>query len=264
MSEKLTFRQLRADEIEVRVKTVSEKGATALLYKTARTDMDILDETVGADGWSCRYDEIHDNLFCTITIGDVSKQNCGIESKQEDGNEKKAEASDAFKRAGFCWGIGRELYTSPFIFLRVKTEKSGAKWIVSDYATFEVVEIDYTNKKISRLKIKDTKSGKTVFSFDAAKQAAFLADNDTEEPNDTEPDATEHAQPSEYVESETAKLRAIIINLAKTAKRDEPAAKKFCKDAIQMSTGKTVEFDDMDVGQLTFCKVKLAEKIAGK
>lgn len=74
----------------------------------------------------------------------------------------------------------------------------------------------------------------------------------------------EPAQPSEFVEAEEAKLRKLIISLAKAAKRDESAAMKFCKEVIFASTGNSVEFDDMNVGELTFCKVKLAEKIAGK
>ena len=47
----MEFRTLRADEIEVRVATVSEKGVSLLLYKDARCDMNILDETVGPFNW---------------------------------------------------------------------------------------------------------------------------------------------------------------------------------------------------------------------
>ena len=104
-TEHITFRTLKADEIEVKVKAVSEKGSVWLLYKTARTDMDILDETVGAENWECDYRTIKDNLYCGIGINTqkiglhnwVWKWDCGIESREDgDGNEKKGEASDAF------------------------------------------------------------------------------------------------------------------------------------------------------------------------
>ena len=117
------FRFLTADEIEVKVKQVKENGLVCLLYKTARTDMDLLDETVGAGNWTNDYKEIKGNLYAGIGIiqengGIQWKWDCGIESREdEEGNQKKGEASDAFKRAGFRWGIGRELYTSPFVWI---------------------------------------------------------------------------------------------------------------------------------------------------
>ena len=125
------FRSLTADEIEVKVKQVKENGLVCLLYKTARTDMDLLDETVGPANWENDYREIKGNLYAGIGIRQadgslVWKWDCGIESREDgEGNEKKGEASDAFKRAGFRWGIGRELYTSPFV------------WIKSDYAEIQ-------------------------------------------------------------------------------------------------------------------------------
>ena len=176
------FRLLNAEEIEVKVKQVTEKGAVALLYKTARTDMDLLDEQFGAGGWECDYKEIKGNLYCGIGVKQadgttVWKWDCGIESRADDeGNEKKGEASDAFKRAGTKWGIGRELYTSPFIFLNVETVQSGKdskgnpKYKLANFPTFDVAEIGYdNNRKINKLVIKDNK-GKTVFTY-GVKQA---------------------------------------------------------------------------------------------
>lgn len=103
----MEFRLLNAEDIEVKVKQVTEKGAVALLYKTARTDMTLLDETVGAENWQTDYREIKGNMYCGIGIyhsaerGYVWKWNCGTESREDgEGNEKKGEASDAFKRAG--------------------------------------------------------------------------------------------------------------------------------------------------------------------
>ena len=160
----MNFRLLNADEIEVKVKQVTEKGAVALLYKTARTDMTLLDETVGAENWQTDYREIKGNMYCGIGIyqsperGYVWKWNCGTESREDgEGNEKKGEASDAFKRAGTTWGIGRELYTAPFIFLNVETKASNGKYYLADkFQSFEVAEISYNdNRTIKSVTIVD-------------------------------------------------------------------------------------------------------------
>jgi len=170
------FRLLKADEIEVKVKQVTAKGAVLLLYKTARTDMDLLDETVGAENWTCDYTEIKGNLYCRIGIytkdlGFVFKEDCGIESREDgEGNEKKGEASDAFKRAGFRWGIGRELYTSPFVWVsadKLNLEQYNGKYKTND--RFSVKEIGYDeNRRINRLSIVNDKTGKVVYTMGAA------------------------------------------------------------------------------------------------
>lgn len=124
----MKFRALKPDEIEVRVGGVFKSGVTFLLYKNARVDQSILDETVGEMNWQRDHKEVKGNLYCGIGIWDdpknqwVWKWDCGVESRKDsDGNEKKGEASDSFKRAGTNWGIGRELYTSPFIYLQCAT-----------------------------------------------------------------------------------------------------------------------------------------------
>lgn len=173
------FRVLQGPEIECRVKQVMEKGAIVLLYKTARTDMDLLDETVGAENWQCDYKEIKGNLYCGIGVrtGEdkpyVWKWDCGIESREdEDGNQKKGEASDAFKRAGFRWGIGRELYTAPFIWIPAdklsleKREYQGkAKWFTRD--TFCVEKITYDDAgRIAGLALRNEKTHRRVFVWE--------------------------------------------------------------------------------------------------
>jgi hypothetical protein len=167
------FRLLTADEIEVKVKKVNDNGLVALLYKTARTDMDLLDETIGNENWMNDYREIKGNLYAGIGIKQndgtyVWKWDCGIESREDgEGNEKKGEASDAFKRAGFRWGIGRELYTSPFIWIPAeKAQIENRKC----YDKFSVEAIHYDeNGRIDGLAIRnDTltqKSGKNVRAF---------------------------------------------------------------------------------------------------
>lgn len=118
------MRALRADEIEVRVGQIYEKGVSMLLYKTARTDMQVLDEMYGKMNWQKDYKEIKGNLYCGIGVYDSNKDewvwkwDCGTESNTE---REKGEASDAMKRSAFNWQIGRELYTAPFIWLTVAT-----------------------------------------------------------------------------------------------------------------------------------------------
>lgn len=145
------FRNLTKDEIKVRVGVVTEKGCQLLLYKDARCDMDILDETCGSGNWMCKYSENKGNLFCSVGIRInnewIWKEDCGVETYTE---KQKGEASDAFKRACVRWGIGRELYTSPFIFVpvnrcRIKDKKCKDK--------FRVETIRYEGKSIVGLSI---------------------------------------------------------------------------------------------------------------
>lgn len=173
----MIFRTLTEGEIEVKIKSFTEKGAIALLYKTARVDMDMLDETVGSENWEDDFREIKGNLYCGIGIRTAEnphvtiwKWDCGIESREdEEGNQKKGEASDAFKRAGFKWGIGRELYTAPFIFLpnekiNIHVNDKGKK---NTYDKFEVEKIAYDERKrISGLAIKN-QLGKRVYVWKA-------------------------------------------------------------------------------------------------
>lgn len=177
----IKFRLLKEDEIDVKVKQVTEKGAVLLLYKTARTDMDILDETLGAENWACDYKEIKGNLYCGIGIRDtesdypdewVWKWDCGIESREDgEGNEKKGEASDARKRAGFCVGIGRELYSSPFIFVKSANLNMGERnGKPTTYDRFSVEKIAYDdNRKIVGLAIINDTTGKRCFVWQKPK-----------------------------------------------------------------------------------------------
>ena len=122
----IKFRNLYADEIECRINQINEKGLTLLLYKDARCDMNILDETVGAMNWQRKH--TRDNANCIVSIYDeekgqwVEKEDTGTESNTE---KEKGLASDSFKRASTNWGIGRCLYTSPFIYV-FKADKDGA------------------------------------------------------------------------------------------------------------------------------------------
>ena len=89
IKKKTKMRTLRKDEIEVRVASTQNNVAQLLLYKTARTDAAILDETFGQFNWQCSYSEIKGNLFCTISVREpntnewISKMVCGSESNIE-------------------------------------------------------------------------------------------------------------------------------------------------------------------------------------
>ena len=162
------FRRLRADEIECRVQSCTNKGAVLLLYKNARCDQNILDETVGAMNWQRKH--LRDNANCIVSLWDekkqqwISKEDTGTESNTE---AEKGLASDSFKRACFNWGIGRELYTAPFIFVRAAdcniTERNGKP---TCYDRFKVTDIGYDESgAITRLAIANEKTGQIVFGM---------------------------------------------------------------------------------------------------
>ena len=175
-----TFRTLYADEIECRINQINEKGLTLLLYKDARCDMNILDETVGAMNWSRRH--TRDNANCVVSIYDetknewVTKEDTGTESNTE---KEKGLASDSFKRACVNWGIGRELYTSPFIYIS-KADRDGAinfnsyknkggKDASNDRFIVEAIRYD-EKKNITALSIKNATLNKRVYVWQQPKK----------------------------------------------------------------------------------------------
>ena len=166
------FRDLRADEIECRVQQVKENGLVLLLYKDARVDMNILDEAVGSSNWQNRFYEHKGILFCSLGINTnfekpelpdrwVWKDDAGVESNTE---AEKGNASDARKRAGFAWGIGRELYTAPFTW--IPAEKCNIKQVGNAYKCFDkfiVEKIIIENKQITALAIWNTTKNVRAF-----------------------------------------------------------------------------------------------------
>ena len=172
---RLEFRDLRADEIDCRVATVSEKGITVLLYKDARCDMNILDETVGAYNWQRSHNR--DNANCIVSIWDedkkqwISKEDTGTESNTE---AAKGLASDSFKRACFNWGIGRELYTAPFIWISAENckivKRNDGKFTC--YDKFSVKEITIKDKKITGLSIVNANTRKIAYRMGEATKPA--------------------------------------------------------------------------------------------
>jgi len=183
MAKVLDFRPLKASEIDVRIGNVAKSGSGffLLLYKNARVDQTILDETVGQWNWQCKYYQVKNTMVCSVGIYNEErnewlwKDNGGDDDYQAE--QVKAELSDAFKRACFNWGIGRELYYSPKIWVNQDGENDS-----KDHYSVKVIEYD-TNKKITNLVIVNDKTKKVVFRYGKDTKAAENADltpkNDT-------------------------------------------------------------------------------------
>lgn len=167
-------RLLKANEISCRVQQVTaNNSALILLYKDARVDMDILDETWGNSNWQREFFVLQNNLYCTIKTREspesdwVIKQDVGTESDTE---AVKGQASDAFKRAAVNVGIGRELYTGPIIFVNLKDDEvrssAGGKKQTTFKFGLEVSEVTYNDdREIASLILVD-KGGAVRFKFD--------------------------------------------------------------------------------------------------
>lgn len=161
-------RLLKAEEIECRVAQVSAKGCSLLLYKTARVDRAILTETYG-ELWQNDFKTIDGKMYGGIGIYNKElnewlwRWDCGTESNTE---AEKGQASDCFKRAGFKWGIGIELYSTPFIWINAETEQYNGKYKLKDkFAKFDVKDIDYdASRNITKLVITDGK-GNIVYEL---------------------------------------------------------------------------------------------------
>ena len=178
----IKFRDLTANEIDVRIGQISKSGngISLLLYKDARCDMAILDETVGAENWQRDHYECKGNLFCRVGINTnlnaedsferwVFKSDCGTESNTE---KEKGEASDSFKRACVNWGIGRELYTSPFIWINPMDDKGQENYKLKDGKCnnrFVVEKIVIADKRITALAIRNATLNKRVFVWQESK-----------------------------------------------------------------------------------------------
>jgi hypothetical protein len=202
----MEIRKLKASEIECRVGTINDKGCSLLLYKDARCDMRILDETFGAMSWQRSHEIIDGNLYCSVSVlneqGEwVSKQDVGVESFTE---KEKGQASDSFKRACVNWGIGRELYTSPFIWVNhadKETYQKNGKW--QTYQSFHVTEIGYNaDGEINQLVIADSK-GNERYRY-GKKQAAKPAPQPKPQPQVTQQQAAKMAW--DYLESNNKAL----------------------------------------------------------
>ncbi len=228
--ERLKFRTLNADEIDVRVSSVKKDGSGAmmLLYKDARVDQNILDETVGPFNWQRQHSR--DNANCTVSLWDeekkewVSKEDTGTESFSE---AEKGLASDSFKRACFNWGIGRELYTAPVIWVN-KLDESDIK-----YVRLTVKEIAYDDKRrITSLVLADSK-GRERFTYGkkATAAAAKAAEAQAQKPG---------ARLDEIVNEVyhcTTKAEIVKVYKAYPYYKDNETLLKACREQTQRVSG---------------------------
>ena len=229
------FRLLRADEIDVRIAQCGSWGVQLLLYKNARIDMALLDQTVGAESWQRKHEMINGNLFCSVgirvmredgTAEWIWRQDVGTESNTE---RQKGEASDAFKRACTNFGIGRELYTAPTIFVKAENLKTlkevNGRWTCKDY--FTVNDIQYAGRKINYIQILNMKTGALL---DYGKKQI-------EEPVDTAAEETETEDMVVATESMTSEEPAMfstewleIHGKEKITEREIENLKKACAE----------------------------------
>ena len=212
--EKLNFRSLRADEVELRVQQVFNndknvpEAATFLLYKDARCDMNILDEVVGPLNW--KREHKRENANCVVSVWDdakkewVSKEDTGTESNTE---AEKGLASDSFKRACFNWGIGRELYTAPQIKIAFEANEGKYKRIYGLHVSEMVVE----NGQITKLVVMD--SNKVRFTWEKGKKAALKPAAKPAAPaHSPVPEATTPEQKKLSKAKTKAELRAMLTD----------------------------------------------------
>lgn len=225
------MRRLKADEIECRVAQVTAKGCSLLLYKTARVDRAILDEEFGVMNWQNDFKVIDGKMYGGIGVRDelspgwVWKWDCGTESNTE---AEKGQASDCFKRAGFKWGIGVELYSAPFIFVQCETIKEGSKYtLVNKYVKYQVQEIGYSdNGDINKLKIIDDKGNK-VFELGGKitqkKKEAEITKKDLEFYDvvaniDTIQDIKDYYEQTKELVDDRKAYHTLVCNIIKTKK----------------------------------------------
>lgn len=264
---KLNFRDLKAEEIDCRIATINEKGMTLLLYKDARCDMNILDETVGSYNWQRLHSR--DNANCTVQIWDedkkqwISKEDVGTESNTE---AVKGLASDSFKRACFNWGIGRELYSAPFIWLpadKCSINKNDKGKFVS-YDKFSVKDITIKDKKITGLSIYSETKKTIVYTFGKVSKSGKTTDQPKVEEPKIEQPVMKQPEPAQEVNDPIKETKQAYWNLINYCTQHGLDVKKACADnnlsksstkddfvkALEKITAET-EYPD-DYGKLPF------------
>ena len=234
-------RLLKSDEIECRVSVISEKGLSLLLYKDARVDQKILDKTFGMFGWKRSHQCIDGNLYCTVEIRDqetgewIAKQDVGTTGYAE---KEKSQASDSFKRACFNWGIGRELYSAPFIWIpasKVQLQKKNDRYYCSE--NFHVTGITYSeSREITGLSIRND-SGEIVFDWKLQNRSAGRKEPDKKEPvrktPEKEPDKADGAKKPSLTKEQ---IDGLATELERTGVAMEAVQKRYhIDDPEQMS-----------------------------
>lgn len=162
---------LGVEDVEFKIGTVKGgSGFSLLAYKTARADTKRLNEVFGL-GWKNRY--YYDDkglLACEISIhvdsiGEwVARSDIGMPSFAE---EEKGNHSDAFKRAGFKWGIGIELYNFPFVWVQWSEFYKNRKGndVPKNFNSKDVLIDEYEVKDGKPVKLRLTYRGNVIFEL---------------------------------------------------------------------------------------------------
>lgn len=216
------FRTLRADEIDCRIAQVKENGLSLLLYKDARCDQNILDEVVGPFKW--KREHTRDNRNCIVSIWSdelqqwISKEDTGTESNTE---KEKGLASDSFKRACFNWGIGRELYTAPFVWIPAKEcNLKESRGRLTCFDRFTVKGIGYTDGVITGLEIKNQATGKVCYKWGVInEEAPEKPEQPDEEPPEAKPVVTSTAEVKTTDTVPAMQQTSLVEKFLKTAMR---------------------------------------------
>lgn len=162
---------LSKDDIEVRVGSCSKAGASFLLYKTARADTKRFNSVFGLN-WKREHRIEAGHYICRISIFNeetkewISREDVGTESNTE---KEKGAFSDSFKRAGFSFGVGIELYDAPFVFIKgiTKEKQGGGKYELEDafYTNSLIIQkYEYSIENGLLVEIYHTKEKQVVFS----------------------------------------------------------------------------------------------------
>lgn len=240
----LNFRTLKPSEIDCRVSQIKENGLILLLYKDARCDMNLLDQTVGPMNWTRKHSR--DNANCEVSIYDiergqwVSKEDTGTESNTE---AAKGLASDSFKRACVNWGIGRELYTAPFIWISSEKYKSeeGRNGNLRCTDGFSIKDIAYNeSREICDLTIVNNRTGKVVYSM--AKTDPDTTDPDPKpDPVKAGPDPAKAEAPTCALCGETIKPfrnKGVVVSAEEFVQRTmNKFDKPLCKECVKRING---------------------------
>lgn len=252
--EQKKVRLLRADEIECRVGQATAKGFSLLLYKDARVDYDILDETFGAMNWQNEYKEIKGNLYCGTSVWDAEKQqwitkwNCGVESNTE---KEKGEASDASKRSNVLWNIGRELYSSPFIWINGNVEDKNGKYV----AALKNMRVDYisydANRNIEGLII--CNGDEIIFKWGKIKD--YKASKTAEKPK-AEQVVKQDAKPAETKQEPASTQKEVEVEINKATEQPKKKEKYTYELTLQEAENTTTP-RGARLGDLTYEQLKV-------
>lgn len=234
MKTSFNFPLMTASDIECRVGNFKQDGSgfSLLLYKDARVDMRVLDAELGVFGWQREHKELKNVMYCGVSIKDpesgewLIKWDAGKESRTE---AEKGEASDSFKRACVNWGLGRELYTAPFIWINAQPGEVYTKngnWQLSADFKLTVTDISYNEKReIIHLVISDNKGAKR-YEYNNGKGGATTPKVKAEQLQPVKP-IEEHPFVNMSVDDATSKIHACLNKkeleqLTEKIKKDNP------------------------------------------